>query len=122
MDDDKEVNVDDESLLASPTKAAEASDSGKNLSEARYIGPRQLTDEEREEALRAELEGVQNINTVIEGVLGSLERAKENMEACCNAQIPRITLIGGSAGCFSHCSMCYNTIKHLDKNSFADRA
>ncbi len=39
-------------------------------------------EEAREAALRAELEGVQNINTVIEGVIGSLEKAKQNMEAC----------------------------------------
>jgi hypothetical protein len=35
--------------------------------------------EAREVALRRELEGVRNINEVIEGVLGTLERAKGNM-------------------------------------------
>jgi hypothetical protein len=34
----------------------------------------------REQALRAELEGVRGINEVIEGVVSSLERAKGNME------------------------------------------
>lgn len=34
----------------------------------------------REEALRAELTGVHQINTVIEGVVASLEKAKDNME------------------------------------------
>lgn len=34
----------------------------------------------REEALRAELAGVQQINAVIEGVVSSLERAKNNMQ------------------------------------------
>lgn len=34
----------------------------------------------REAALRAELAGVRQINTVIEGVVASLEKAKENME------------------------------------------
>lgn len=38
-------------------------------------------EEQREAALRAELQGLQNINHVIEGVVGSLERAKQNMEA-----------------------------------------
>ncbi|KAK3332074.1 DASH complex subunit Duo1-domain-containing protein [Cercophora scortea] len=37
------------------------------------------TDESREAALRRELEGVRNINQVIEGVIGTLERAKGNM-------------------------------------------
>ncbi|KAG0632618.1 DASH complex subunit Duo1-domain-containing protein [Tuber brumale] len=36
--------------------------------------------DEREEALRAELAGVQQINSIIEGVVSSLEKAKENME------------------------------------------
>lgn len=34
----------------------------------------------REGALRAELVGVRQVNTVIEGVVASLEKAKENME------------------------------------------
>ena len=37
------------------------------------------TDEAREAALRRELEGVRNINQVLEGVIGTLERAKGNM-------------------------------------------
>jgi hypothetical protein len=37
------------------------------------------TDEAREAALRKELDGVRKINEVIEGVLGTLERAKGNM-------------------------------------------
>lgn len=36
-------------------------------------------DEVRETQLRRELEGVRNINEVIEGVIGTLERAKGNM-------------------------------------------
>lgn len=34
----------------------------------------------RDAALKAELAGVRQINTVIEGVIGSLKRAKSNME------------------------------------------
>lgn len=36
-------------------------------------------DEVRETQLQRELEGVRNINEVIEGVIGTLERAKGNM-------------------------------------------
>lgn len=39
-------------------------------------------EEVREAALRRELEGVRNINEVIEGVIGTLERAKGNMGVC----------------------------------------
>lgn len=38
--------------------------------------------EARDAALRRELEGVRNINQVIEGVIGTLERAKGNMGVC----------------------------------------
>jgi hypothetical protein len=37
------------------------------------------TEEAREAALRKELEGVRKVNEVIEGVIGTLERAKGNM-------------------------------------------
>ncbi len=40
------------------------------------------TAEAREAALRKELDGVRKINEVIEGVLGTLERAKGNMGVC----------------------------------------
>jgi hypothetical protein len=36
----------------------------------------------REEGLRAELRGVQQINALTEGIVTSLEKAKENMEVC----------------------------------------
>lgn len=39
--------------------------------------------ESREAALRNELQSVRNINEVIEGLLGSLDRAKGNMNVCC---------------------------------------
>lgn len=42
--------------------------------------PRPIDQDARDEALRAELAGVHQINTVIEGVVASLEKAKENME------------------------------------------
>ncbi|KAH6616980.1 DASH complex subunit Duo1-domain-containing protein [Chaetomium tenue] len=40
------------------------------------------TDESREAALQKELDGVRKINEVIEGVIGTLERAKGNMGVC----------------------------------------
>lgn len=39
-------------------------------------------EEAREAALRKELEGLRNINEVIEGVVDSLEKAKGNMDVC----------------------------------------
>ena len=45
-------------------------------------GMRFDTEEAREAALRKELEGVRKINEVIEGMIGTLERAKGNMGVC----------------------------------------
>ena len=42
--------------------------------------PSRPAEEERETLLQAELQGIQNINRVIEGVVDSLDRAKQNME------------------------------------------
>ncbi len=49
-------------------------DSFKHRSESRYS-----TEEAREAALRAELESVRTVNKVIEDVVSSLEKAKNNM-------------------------------------------
>ena len=40
------------------------------------------TEEAREAALRQELESVRNVNKVIEGVVESLQKAKDNMGVC----------------------------------------
>lgn len=44
------------------------------------------TDEAREAALRKELAGVRHINEVIEGMIGTLEKARSNM----NVRIDRL--------------------------------
>ena len=60
--------------------AREAVDAGENklrTKESHYS-----TEEAREAALRKELESVRNVNRVIEGVVESLEKAKNNMDVC----------------------------------------
>lgn len=47
-------------------------------------------EEVREAALRQELEGVRNINEVIEGVIGTLEKAKGNMGVCIREFVTRL--------------------------------
>lgn len=75
---------DTEDLFASPSRAASQSTSKPSVldtpsaqhpSEVRYDA-----EQAREAALQRELEGVRNINEVIEGVVGSLEKAKGNMD------------------------------------------
>ncbi|GAB1315928.1 DASH complex subunit DUO1 [Madurella fahalii] len=73
MADDFDTS-DHEDTFASPPKPA----SGRSRTPTNQ-NPNFDTDEAREAALRKELEGVRNINEVIEGVIGTLERARGNM-------------------------------------------
>lgn len=79
-------SLDESDLFSSPVKAEvedeEFSADGKAVPRTpsnNQGGSRFGAAEAREAALRRELEGVRNINEVIEGVLGTLERAKGNM-------------------------------------------
>jgi hypothetical protein len=56
--------------------AGESAASGK----ARTKESHYTTEENREAALRRELESIRNVNKVIEGVVESLQKAKDNME------------------------------------------
>ncbi|KAI9724416.1 MAG: hypothetical protein M1812_000484 [Candelaria pacifica] len=81
---------DPDDLFASPSRAEKKSISRKSKATATGTSSvptkgiasesRHDTEEAHEIALRRELEGVRNINEVIEGVISSLDRAKENME------------------------------------------
>lgn len=74
---------DDDALFDTPaarknkkqTQDAEA-DAGK----ARAKESHYTTEEAREAALRRELDSIRNVNKVIEGVVESLQKAKNNME------------------------------------------
>lgn len=60
---------------APPLKSSEQNrDEHQQIPESKYDA-----EQAREESLRRELEGVRNINEVIEGVISSLESAKGNM-------------------------------------------
>lgn len=63
----KDVNNAGEGAAAGKTRTAESHYS---------------TEEAREAALRRELESVRNVNKVIEGVVDSLQKAKNNMDVC----------------------------------------
>lgn len=80
--------------------AAAAASTSKNPSTNQSSGSRSFgidntTIETREAALQRELEGVRKINQVIEGVIGTLERAKGNMGVCLFVSLfPLFTVIG----------------------------
>jgi hypothetical protein len=67
-------------LFASPSKTPEgAPPQSERPKTPANQNSKYDTTEARDAALRRELEGVRNINELIEGVIGTLERAKGNM-------------------------------------------
>jgi len=95
LSDSEEDNTSE--LFASPSRAAR----NKSISNSKaQDGPLQPKSESkydaeaaREAALKRELEGVRNINEVIEGVLSSLEVAKGNMDVSFHLQFINSTLL-----------------------------
>jgi len=85
-------------------------------------------EEAREAALRKELEGIRNINEVIEGVVDSLEKAKGNMDVCMSyindffSMVTRyfqVSIDSNSIGllvCVAHCLQCFRTSSNLDSH------
>ena len=74
---------DPEDLFASPSKPSKKtiSKTPKSQAEPQRNGDSKYDAEQaRETALQRELEGVRNINEVVEGVISSLECAKGNMD------------------------------------------
>lgn len=68
---------DHKDLFASPSEQRTAARASQQAPKNQYDA--EEAREAREAALLRELEGVRNINEVIEGVIGTLERAKGNM-------------------------------------------
>lgn len=86
-------------------------------------------DEARANALRRELEGVRTINEVIEGVIGTLERAKGNMGvksarfACViGTHILHTTALTTSTVRLANRHQRLDPPQHLDAHSFPDGA
>ena len=69
--------MDDSDVFSSPSKGR--SSEGEEPKQPSNQDAPFDAEEAREVALRRELEGVRKINEAIEGVIGTLERARENM-------------------------------------------
>ncbi|KAF2644860.1 hypothetical protein P280DRAFT_487365 [Massarina eburnea CBS 473.64] len=65
----------------------------QKVEEARPKESHYTTEESREAALRRELESVRNVNKVIEGVVESLEKAKNNMDTVSRTVYNATTLL-----------------------------
>jgi hypothetical protein len=64
---------------AKKTKDVESDAEGAASTRPRAKESHYTAEEAREAALRRELESIRNVNKVIEGVIGSLQKAKDNM-------------------------------------------
>lgn len=80
-DSDSDVLFDTPAARKNKEKPADA-DEGAASSKGRTKESHYTTEEAREAALRRELESIKNVNKVIEGVVESLQKAKDNMEVC----------------------------------------
>lgn len=97
------------------TDAGESTAGGKTrVKESHYT-----TEEAREAALRRELESIRNVNKVIEGVVESLQKAKDNMEVCC----PKLGFDRNTDSwpdCLQNCPECIHPTAHLDAHPVSD--
>jgi hypothetical protein len=89
MDDLNLSDSDSDALFDTPAarqNKKKAQDAGADAGEGAQGGKTRAkeshytTEEAREAALKRELESVRNVNKVIEGVVESLQKAKDNME------------------------------------------
>ncbi|KAI9644691.1 hypothetical protein NHQ30_006717 [Ciborinia camelliae] len=91
---------DNEDLFASPSKPSKSNLKASNKNAESSSAPAQRSggskydaETAREAALQKELEGVRNINELIEGVLGSLDLAKGNMDTVSQTVTSASTLL-----------------------------
>lgn len=130
---------DTEDLFASPSRTkfkthkakrsvSEAPQTPASSNQANVTpGPSRFDAEEtREVALRKELEGIRNINDVIEGVVDSMEKAKGNMDVrrpsindsyTITTRLCHVSIDPNSIGllvCVAHCLQCFRTSSNLD--------
>ncbi|KAI1430720.1 hypothetical protein GGR50DRAFT_683535 [Xylaria sp. CBS 124048] len=91
---DHQEDSDHEDIFASPSnRKAETQQSDRPKSQTNQHGRYGESESAREAGLRRELDGVRNINELIEGVLGTLERAKGNMKTVSNTVNTASTLL-----------------------------
>jgi hypothetical protein len=129
MADDLYSSDRDEDLsFASPQTPVPGRAKNPTSSDARFD-----TDEAREAALRKELEGVRKINEVIEGLIGTLERTKGNMNVryyiysipAYHLQIDVVELTTPTRkppDCTQHRQQRFHPAQHVDPHPLTNRA
>lgn len=103
------------------TKDVESDAEGATGSRPRAKESHYTAEEAREEALRRELESIRNVNKVIEGVIESLQKAKDNMAV--RNKFGRDTML--QLTCFQdrspHCAKCIHPTTDMDPHPVANR-
>lgn len=87
LTDDRDV---DESLWDSPAKPSHigSGETPRSFTKHGDVGkPTYQEQQEREQSLRRELESVRQVNEAIEGIIQSLNKAKDNMKVCQNSLV-----------------------------------
>ena len=105
-----------------PSDEAESSNAADKPANASHGRARFDADEAREVALRAELDGLRGINEVIEGVVSSLDRAKQNMEVGPLPGHSMIILSPLHAGGVPYRRIGFHALEYLDPNTLSDGA
>jgi hypothetical protein len=80
------------------------------------------TEEAREAALRRELESIRNVNKVIEGVVESLQKAKDNMAVRVKLRNGTLLWLTTTTDCIPYCAERVNPAPNMDANTVPDRA
>lgn len=130
-----EDEVDPSELFSSPIKPSDLPPRPKTPKTPTTPTPTNSKDKQpfdaeevREAALQRELEGVRNINEVIEGVIGTLERAKGNMGVSLvsmwlsHPTMGTVAVLMTCTECLPNRKQCFHPPQHLDAHPFPDRA
>ena len=125
MDPDDSLMADhdaEENLWDSPVKPR--NDSGETpraaTKHADAAKPTYQEQQEREESLRRELESVRQVNEAIEGVIQSLNKARDNMKVC-QKNLVHYRQTDAGADCQWHCGRRVYPTQYLDSNSITNR-
>ena len=96
---------------------------GATAGKARGKESHYTTEEAREAALRRELQSVRNVNKVIEGVVESLEKARNNMDVRIQfLEVPFAIEAKSEPDCVAHCEQCVNITADVDAHPVPDGA
>lgn len=104
-----------------PREADASTDDGAAGTKTRTKESHYTTEEAREVQLRRELESIRNVNKVIEGVVESLQKAKDNMAVGGCRPLSRDTPNNCTDG-VSHSAECFDVAADMDAHTFPDRA